>query len=252
MKSLFAALRFLSILPVPSSWTGRVSDIAGSVKFFPIVGLIMGAIAAAFAWLSAFIVPQIIVAAVVVILLAILTRGLHLDGVADTADGFWSVSDRQRTLEIMKDSNTGAMGVIAIVCVLLLKFACLSTLGTDTMWRVVLLMVLVGRCMMTLPISIFPYARKEGGLGQLFYETRTVLNAIWAILVVLLAGGLLVGWAGIAASLAAVLSAMGFGFYCKWKIGGVTGDTIGATCEITEVVTALAVCVCYGKLVVSV
>ena len=220
MKSFFAALRFLTILPIPARWAGTEVQLARSVRFFPAVGLILGAITAIFAWLSAFIVPQITVAAMVVVLLVILTRGFHLDGLADTADGFWSVSDRQRILEIMKDSSTGAMGAAAIVCILLLKFACLSTLGSDAMWRGVLLMVLVGRCMTILPISIFPYARKEGGLGQLFYETRTVLNVIWAILVVLFAGWLLVGWAGLAASFAAVLAAMVFGFYCKWKIGG--------------------------------
>ncbi len=242
MKSLFAALRFLSILPVPQSWTGQATELGSSLKFFPVVGLILGAIAAGCLWLLSFVLPQIVVAAIAVVLMAVITRGLHLDGVADTADGFWSVSDRKRTLEIMKDSFIGAMGVIAIASVLLLKFACLSTLGEDLLWRGVLLMVLSGRCMMTLPISIFPYARKEGGLGKLFYETKTVFNALWAVLFVLAAGWFIAGTAGIAAVVASVLVTIVFGLYCKSRIGGVTGDTIGATCEITEVVTVLVMC----------
>ena len=242
MKSLFAALRFLSILPVPQSWTDHDRYLSCSVKFFPVAGLIMGAIMAGCVWLLCFVLPQIVVAAITVVLLVVITRGLHLDGVADTADGFWSVSDHQRTLEIMKDSFTGAMGVIAIVSVLLLKFACLSALDEDMLWRGVLLMVLSGRCMMTLPISLFPYARKEGGLGKLFYETRTVFNALWAIFVVLSIGWFIAGSAGIAAAIASVLVTIVFGLYCRWKIGGVTGDTIGATCEITEVVTVLVMC----------
>ncbi len=95
---------------------------------------------------------------------------------------------------------------------------------------------------MVLLISLFPYARKEGGLGKLFYETRTVFNALWAVLFVLAAGWFIAGLAGIAAAVASILVTMAFGFYCKWKIGGVTGDTIGATCEITEVVTVLVMC----------
>ncbi len=98
MKSLFAALRFLSILPIPQSWAGDAKDLSYSVKFFPVTGLIMAAIAAGFVYLFSFLLPQGVVAAITVVLMVALTRGLHLDGLADTADGFWSVSDRQRTL----------------------------------------------------------------------------------------------------------------------------------------------------------
>ena len=103
-------------------------------------------------------------------------------------------------------------------------------------------MVLSSRCMMVLPISLLPYARKEGGLGKLFYEKRSVFNAIWAVVFVLAASWLIAGLAGIVAVAASVLVTMAFGYYCKWKIGGVTGDTIGATCELTEVVAVLVMC----------
>lgn len=251
MKSLFAALRFLSILPIRQGWAGQEKELACSVKFFPVAGLIMGTILAVFAWALGFVVPQTVVAAITVTGLVILTRGLHLDGLADTADGFWSVSGRSRTLEIMKDSHTGAMGVIAIVCVLLLKFACLAALNRDMLWRAVLLMVLTGRCMMIVPISVLPYARKEGGLGQLFYETKTIPNAFWGILAALVVGWFIAGTAGVAASVGSVLITIVFGAYCKWKIGGVTGDTLGATCQIAEVVTALVLCGFAAKVVVS-
>ena len=246
MRSMFAALRFLSILPVPRSWAGDERCLSGSVGFFAAAGLIMGAIAAGCVWLLGFWLPQSAVAAVAVVLIAVMTRGLHLDGLADTADGFWSVSDRQRTLEIMKDSFTGAMGVIAIASVLLLKFACLSVLGERMLWRGVLLMVLSGRCMMVLPISLFPYARKEGGLGKLFYEMRTVFNAVLAAVAVLAVGWFIAGVPGISAAAAAMVVTVAFSMYCKWKIGGVTGDTIGATCEIAEVVTVLVMCGSFG------
>lgn len=242
MKSLFASLRFLSILPVPQSWAGDAKHLSHSVKFFPVTGLLMAGIAAGCVHLTSLLLPQVVVAAITVVLMVALTRGLHMDGVADAADGFWSVSDRKRTLEIMKDSFIGAMGVIAIASVLLLKFACLNALADGMLWRGVLLMVLCGRCMMVLPISLFPYARKEGGLGKLFYETRSIFNPLWAVAVLFVGGWFVAGTAGVAAGIAAILVTIAFGFYCKWKIGGVTGDTIGATCEITEVVTILVMC----------
>ena len=84
MKSLFAALRFLSILPVPERWTRQGKYLSRSVKFFPVVGLIIGAIVAGCSWLLGLVLPQIAVAAMVVILLAAITRGLHLDGRSDS------------------------------------------------------------------------------------------------------------------------------------------------------------------------
>ena len=219
MKPLFAALRFLSILPVPQNWAGDGKSLSRSVKFFPVVGLTIGAIVAGCNWLLAFVVPQMVVAAMVVTLLAIMTRGLHLDGLADTADGFWSVSDRQRTLEIMKDSYTGAMGVIAIACILLLKFACLSAMDPDVLWQGVILMVLTSRCMMVLPISLLPYARKEGGLGKLFYETRSAFNALWAVLFALTAGWFIAGLAGSGAGAISVLVTMAVKRVCPCEIG---------------------------------
>jgi adenosylcobinamide-GDP ribazoletransferase len=245
MKPLFAALQFLSILPIPSAWTGQGQLLSRSVKFFPIVGLILGAMAAGCAWLLSCVFPPIVVATMTVTVLAVITRGLHLDGLADTADGFGSVSDRQRTLDIMKDSYTGAMGVIAIVCISLLKVVSLSVLEAEALWQSVLLMVLISRSMMTLPISLLPYARKEGGLGKLFCRTRSPFNAVRAVLVALAVGWLIAGFAGIAAAMASVVVTMAFGHYCQWKIGGVTGDTIGATSEMIETVTALILCACY-------
>lgn len=241
MKALFAALSFLSLLPVPKSWTGESVELSRSVGFFPLAGLIMGAILALFGWALGLVMPRLAVAGVVVVGLAILTRGLHIDGLADTADGFWSNADRERMLEIMKDSHVGAMGAIAIVAVLLLKYSALAAVEGEDLWRGILLLVVTGRCMMVLPLSLFSYARKEGGMGRLFFEKRRFLNATWAVLAGLIAGWFLIGTAGLAAVVAAVVSTLAFCLYCKWKIGGVTGDTIGATCEIAEVATALTI-----------
>jgi len=248
MKSLFAAIRFLTILPVPMSWAGTEHHLAGSVKYFPVVGLLIGVICAVVAWLVTpfFVMP--LAAVLIVIALIVITGGLHLDGLADTADGFLSVSSRQRSLEIMKDSHTGAMGVIAIVCVVLVKITALAAVGESRLLGTVLLMPVAGRCAQVFAISVLPYIRDESGLGSVFCKNRTILNGIWAVAAVVVIGWLLLGSAGIAGAGGAVLVMVLFAIYCHWKIGGITGDTIGAISELTEAVVPLAVLVSLAKL----
>ena len=119
MKRFLAAIRFLTILPLPGEWGAAESDLADSVPFFPVVGLLLGGLAAAIAWGMARIAPPMVAAAVIVVAMLSFSGCLHLDGLSDTADGFLSSRNRQRMLEIMKDSHAGAMGVIAVACVLL-------------------------------------------------------------------------------------------------------------------------------------
>ena len=244
MKPLFAALQFLTILPVPASWAGAECELARSVKFFPVVGLLIGAVAGATAWCMAQLFSTLVTAVLIVVTLIILTGGLHLDGLADTADGFLSVSSRQRSLEIMKDSSTGAMGVIAIVSVLLVKVAAVASVPKSQLIATVLLMPVAGRCAVVIAMSILPYARAEGGLGSLFYEDRTILNALWTITAGGVVGWLALGWAGLAATGTALVVTILFAAYCYRKIGGITGDTLGATCELIEMAVPLVICIC--------
>ena len=174
MKPLFAAIRFLTILPIPGDWGTAEEDLARSVPWFPVIGLLLGAIAAAAAWGLSFVAPPMVTAAVVVVLLLSFSGCLHADGLADSADGMLSSRPRERILEIMKDSHTGAMGVIAIACVLLLKFAALASLPAERLWPAVLLMPLAGRCAIVVQMSLLPYARPDG-LANVFYRRPTRL-----------------------------------------------------------------------------
>ena len=244
MRSFVAALRFLTLLPLPGRYGSEARDLAGSVWFFPLVGLLLGAVAAAFA----FVVPHHILpawpaAVLTVILLLALSGALHMDGLSDTADGFLSSRSRERILEIMKDSRTGAMGVMAVCCTLLLKAACLAQFQWDELFVRVLLMVLAGRCMMVISIMLLPYARSEGGLGTAFFTPRGGLHRLacsaWALGVLAAAAWALQSYAGLVAAGGALAVTLLFAGVCSRKIGGATGDTLGATCEIAETVTAL-------------
>ena len=238
MIRFLAAIRFLTILPVPGTWGRGEADLAGCVPFFPLVGLLLGAIAAALAWgLSHATTPWLTSALLIVAMLGF-SGGLHLDGLSDTADGFLSSRPRERILEIMKDSHIGAMGVMAVVCVLLVKFAALASLRPEILWPTALLMPLAGRCAMVLHMAILPYVR-ENGLGTLFCKRRPHITAAWAAALLVLVGAAVLGLAGLVATATSLLVTLLLAIYNHRKIGGSTGDTFGAACELIELVPAL-------------
>ncbi len=239
MKKILGAVRFLTILPVPGKWGTTEKDLAGSVRWFPVVGLMIGGLAAALALGLSEIFPQSLTSVLLVILLVLVSGGLHLDGLSDTADGFLSARKRERIFEIMRDSRVGPMGVTAIVCVLCLKMAALAAVPPARLWQTVLLMPLAGRCALVVTMAVLPYARPEGGLGTVFYRRRPVLSAIWALLVLSAAGWLTAKTAGLAAGAAALVMTLLFAAYTYRKLRGATGDTLGASCEIVELVPAL-------------
>jgi adenosylcobinamide-GDP ribazoletransferase len=242
MNRFLAALRFLTILPIPGERGHSESDLASSLVYFPVVGLLIGLTAAGFSLLFGFLFPPMVTAVLVVLVLLAVSGGLHMDGLCDSVDGFFSSRPRERMLEIMRDSRVGAMGVMAIVLVLGLKVTALGSLDENNLPRTVLLMPVVGRCSLLILMAVLPYARPEGGRGTLFYTRSAGLAAVWAVwavLLVLLTGWLAAATAGIVAGMVALIFVLIFAAYCRGKIGGATGDTLGAGCELAETAVAL-------------
>ncbi|MEN6467149.1 MAG: adenosylcobinamide-GDP ribazoletransferase [Syntrophaceae bacterium] len=239
MKPFFAALQFLTAIPIPAALGGTEKDLEKSIYFFPAAGLVLGALLAALdAGLAAFL-PVLPASAIVVAALIMLTGGFHLDGLADTADGFMSSRPRERVLEIMKDSRTGPMGVMAVVSVLVLKVALLASVTGAVRPALIILMPVAGRSAMLMLMGALPYARPEGGLGSLFLRSRSSLWFIWGLFFLIAAGLAAAGWLGLAAAVGAALATALAAIYINRKIGGITGDTIGATCEVVELVPLL-------------
>ena len=240
LASFLAALRFLTIAPLAWRCEQDGRFFTASLPWFPVIGLLIGlAGAALISGLIAFF-PTPVVAVAAIVLLAGISGCLHLDGLADSSDGLLSARPRERILEIMRDSHTGAMGVIALVLVLLGKFAALSSLGGPTLILTLIVMPLAGRCAIVLSMACLPYAREGEGLGRLFYSPSSRWAALWALalLVAVLAWG---GWCLVLPVLVAVaLTVFLFSFWCRSKIGGATGDTLGAVCELTEMMVAVA------------
>jgi len=238
MKPLLAAMRFLTIVPIPGMWGTAEDDLARSVPWFPVVGLLLGALAAALAGSASRFAPPMLVAALLVVVLLSFSGCLHLDGLADTADGFLSSRPREQTLEIMRDSRTGAMGVAAIVCLLLVKFASLASLPAEMLWPTALLMPVAGRSAIVAHMALLPYARPSG-LGTVFYRRRPRWSAIWATAILAAIAWCLLEWRGVIVWAACMAAALAVSAYVYRKIGGATGDTFGAVCEIVEVVPAV-------------
>lgn len=240
LRSCIAAFRFLTVLPLPGSFGAGGDDLRGALPWFPLVGLALGAVASAAAWLSWQFLPVPVAAVLLTSLLLFFSGAMHLDGLADTADGFFSARGRAEMLAIMRDSRIGVMGVAAVVLVLLLKVACLGSMSPAGAVRACLLMPIAGRCALVLLTSLLPYVRTEGGLATTLYAGRSLWTASVALAALVLVGHAFLGPDGIIAAAAAILGVLLFAAYCRRKIGGVTGDTLGAACELAEVSVAFS------------
>lgn len=241
MTKFFAALRFLTILPAPGHLGLQKEDLAGSLIFFPVVGVLIGFAMAAIGWLIWPLLPALPAAALMVFLLLAVSGGLHLDGLADTADGLFSARPREQMLVIMRDSHIGSMGVVALIMALLMKTAALASLPQAEAAGALFLMPIAGRCLMIFMMALLPYLRGPEGVAALFYEQASQQKKIVYVTAILLYSGCwyAAGGYGLAAGAVALALMLAFAALCRSKIGGATGDTLGATCELTETVVAL-------------
>jgi adenosylcobinamide-GDP ribazoletransferase len=242
MKPFFAAVLFLTKLPLPCKWGGDETDLARSAVYFPVVGLAIGGVVVLLDVVVCAVLPFPMVNSLLTVLALVAVSGaLHLDGLADTADGVFSSRPRDRVLEIMRDSQIGTMGALLLVGVLALKWAALSELTESLRWQCLLLMPLAGRCALVTQLAVLPYARPEGGLASLFANQVKASHAAWALLFLLAVSWSALAGAGLLVSLAALVGIAFLCAYFRQKLGGLTGDTLGATCELVEAIPLLVV-----------
>ena len=228
------AIRFLTVLPVRREQASSERALARSIVYFPLVGALLGAILALVDWGVGHLGSTQVAAAVVLLAWMGLTGGLHLDGLADTADGLLGGCDRGRRLAIMRDSRLGTFGALALFAVLLLKFSLLGHLPLAWRGRSLILAPVLGRWALIQSLVCYPPAR-EGGLGHFFRQYARVTDLVWASVVALALSLLFFGLWGLPIVAGAVLMALLFNSQVTRSIGGVTGDTCGALCEVEEV-----------------
>ena len=240
MRPFLAALGFLTLLPVPHRWADPGKHLPSAILFFPAVGFVIGLLAAVFSSLLSLVLPPLPASVLVVILLIAISGGMHTDGLADTADGFFSARSRDRMLEIMRDSRIGVMGVVAVVSVFFLKIALLLSIPPRHAAGIVFLMPLAGRTAIVIQMAFQPYARSsQGGLASIFGEKGRIGAVLIGTFLLLASGWFILQWRGIVAGLAVLGFAVLFSAYCRRMIGGYTGDTLGAVCDLAEIIPAL-------------
>lgn len=228
------ALQFLTQFPVRLGTESTEKVIGKSVLYYPLIGLLIGLTLAALGWLLNDI-PPIVSAVLILIVWVIITGGLHLDGLADSADAWvGGMNDRERTLHIMKDPNCGPAGVVAIILLLLLKFATLYTLIAADTWIILILATTLSRTILPLLFLTTPYVRPNG-LGSTLVSHMPRHPAMLVIALTTLLAPLTLGINSLWILAAILLVFLIFRRLMVHRIGGTTGDTAGALVEITEV-----------------
>jgi cobalamin 5'-phosphate synthase/cobalamin synthase len=237
MRRLWAGLAFLSRLPLPQPRERPfdAADLGKATLLFPLVGAILGALEAGALLAIGAKLPPLVGAMLLLALHALLTGALHLDGLADMADGFGGGRTREDVLRIMRDHHIGSYGVVALVLLLGFKAATLATLLATGHWRALVVAAALGRWS-SVPLARFlPYARRgEGGLGAALTDHVGPAELVGSTALALALTLGLLGLHGLVPLAAAVGTTLFVGQFSHERIGGVTGDTLGAACELTE------------------
>jgi adenosylcobinamide-GDP ribazoletransferase len=244
IRQFTLAVTFLTGIPLKVEGDVSPADLWHSMGWYPLVGLALGAAGwGVYAGLLE-LLPGLVAAVIVVLLLEAVTRGLHMDGLMDTADGLLSNASRERALEIMKDSNVGAMGVVAAVLILILKVAALGALARADAAAPLLAGWCAARALPALDVYAWPYAR-AAGTGEAFTRERTrgpvamaggllVVGLVATALVTLATGAAGAWYAGLVIAAIAMATALLVQAAAAKRLGGLTGDVYGMGIELAE------------------
>ncbi len=242
-KEFLAALQFLSIFSLPGARQlfdeGIMEErlIVGAA-YFPVIGILLATALGLLTLITTPYLPALVIAALLLTAHIILTGGLHLDGLMDSYDGLFGGKTIEERLEIMRDSRVGSFGVLGAACILLLKFACLTSLSERQLWLAFLIIMPTARWCMVLALYLFPNAR-ETGLGSAFRQAVTrehmLIAGVLSLAVAILVGRIpgLIVWFVVS------LAALGMGKWITRLLGGLTGDSYGAIAETMEALAFL-------------
>jgi adenosylcobinamide-GDP ribazoletransferase len=242
LRLLAIALQFLTRLPITLREPPNEREMGRSLLCYPLIGLLIGGLLGACALLGQGHLPSLPTAALLLVLWVVLSGGLHLDGLADSADA-WAGSrgEAARALAIMKDPNCGPLGVVALLLVLLLKFSALAALigeATPQSLTPLLIAPLLGRTAL-LPLFMTTDYVRPNGLGSAMHAHLPRHAAGWLVALILILLVLGFGEHAVAPCLAALLALLVSRRLMRRVIGGMTGDTAGATVEIVETAALL-------------
>lgn len=246
---LAIALQFMTRIPLPSlsqlsssSQQFTENDYRQSVITFPVVGAIIGLITALVFFISQLWWGNLIAAICTVLTSAMITGGFHLDGLADTADGVFSSRNREKMLEIMRDSRIGSNGVLALLFVILLKVAVIYQLAEHNPSMIVGCLIAAPALARAFSVAVLMYQQtyaRESGLAHFYIGQISRQSAKTTLLTGLLIVAVFTGFIGFVYALATLIFAWLFRQFIQHKLGGQTGDTLGAGVELFELIFLL-------------
>jgi adenosylcobinamide-GDP ribazoletransferase len=238
--SLRSAVTFLTRLPLPHTASEHpTAELGAATVYFPVVGALIGALGAGVYWLASTLWPEPLAIILAVAATVLATGALHEDALADFADGFGGGWSRDQVLAIMKDSRIGSYGVAALTLVLLAKLAALASLTRLDVVRALIAAHTIGRWAALPLLAGLPYVRDAGGTGAAFTGGVTPLRLTLATLVTAAILAATIGLRTIPTIIAATLVTAFLGWYAHRRIGGITGDVLGATTQCVELATYL-------------
>lgn len=234
MRSLAASIAFCTRIPVPVDFA--TEDVGRAARWFPVVGGLLGLVSIAIARILLPHLPAMVVAVLILLAEALLTGALHMDGLADTADGFGGGRTRDDVLRIMRDHAIGSYGGTALILLFMLKAAAISALISRTPYSPFLILApALGRWNIVLLSRCMPYARPNEAVSRHIGTQELICATAFALAFVVA----LARWRSAVCWLFATLGAAAFGIYCRRKINGVTGDTLGTAEQIGECIVLL-------------
>lgn len=233
-KRIVLMLQFLTRIPIPLQLQVSVEDFGKGLAFAPLIGFLIGGLTAVSYYAASYISKGLFPAIVSTIFYIFITGALHIDGLGDTFDGLFSGRSKGRMLEIMRDSRLGTNALVAIVSILLLNIAAINAISSDNLYRGLILMPAIGRLGSVCSAGMSVYARSGEGLGKAFIDVcgwqeimiGTIFSVIGAVALFQLKGLIFV--------IAAIIFTFIFVKYVTSVIGGMTGDTCGAACEMNQ------------------
>jgi len=265
MKDFLWTVNFLTTIPTGKRWCEREPKIGNVVFWFPIIGLLIGVMLTFFYVPATRFFPHPVADAIILIIYIIMTGGFHLDGFADTCDGIFGGNTREKRLDIMRDSRTGSYGALCLICTVGLKYACLVSIDPEAVaelsfisdyktisdlnpvylyacekGKVLLFMCATGRWSQVLGAALSNYARDEGGTGKIIVENVKMRHALFSSLIPGILTFLFCGIKGVFIFFIVSFAVVFFVSYMKKKIGGMTGDTLGALNEVSELTVLLS------------
>lgn len=243
MKLFILMTQLMTRIPIPVQVNFNEEDLGKGNIYFPLIGGVMGLFLAGVYWLGSYLYQPtgLLVPILIVVAYLWISGSLHMDGISDTFDGLWSNRSRERMLEIMKDSRLGVFGALSLILTILLQLATLQRLqGLPETYRWLILIPALGRYGAVFGNSISSYARNDG-MGKHFIEECGIGEWLIASLYVIPVVFWLVGvWGIIALGIVLFFTY----FFTRWvhsKIGGITGDVIGAVIELNQLIVLMYV-----------